>query len=135
MYGWEEYQESPGELWIVTFWKSSMLIVLFMGQHIEYNKNSVWVRSFFLSGSVSFRGNDFHLWSQYGGRYMVTNNISEIRKEKHLSQDDLAVALGVCRKSIFNIEHNNVIPNIDTCLRLAKYLDMTVEDLFEIQDA
>ena len=43
---------------------------------------------------------------------MVTNNISEIRKEKHLSQDDLAVALGVCRKSIFNIEHNNVIPNI-----------------------
>ena len=30
---------------------------------------------------------------------MVTNNISEIRKEKHLSQDDLAVALGVCRKS------------------------------------
>ena len=72
---------------------------------------------------------------QYGGRYMVTNNISEIRKEKHLSQDDLAVALGVCRKSIFNIEHNNVIPNIDTCLRLAKYLDMTVEELFEIQDA
>ena len=65
---------------------------------------------------------------------MVTNNISEIRKEKHLSQDDLAVALGVCRKSIFNIEHNNVIPNIDTCLRLAKYLDMTVEELFEIQD-
>ena len=72
---------------------------------------------------------------QYGGHYIVTNNISEIRKEKHLSQDDLAVALGVCRKSIFNIEHNNVIPNIDTCLRLAKYLDMTVEDLFEIQDA
>ena len=67
-------------------------------------------------------------YNQYGGRYMITNNISE-------SQDDLAVALGVCRKSIFNIEHNNVIPNIDTCLRLAKYLDMTVEDLFEIQDA
>lgn len=74
-------------------------------------------------------------YDQYGGRYMVTNNISEIRKEKHLSQDDLAVALGVCRKSIFNIEHNNVIPNIDTCLRLAKYLDMTVDDLFKIQDA
>ena len=74
-------------------------------------------------------------YDQYGGRYMVTNNISEIRKEKHLSQDNLAVALGVCRKSIFNIEHNNVIPNIDTCLRLAKYLDMTVEELFEIQDA
>ena len=74
-------------------------------------------------------------YDQYGGCYMVTNNISEIRKEKHLSQDDLAVALGVCRKSIFNIEHNNVIPNIDTCLRLAKYLDMTVEELFEIQDA
>ena len=74
-------------------------------------------------------------YDQYGGHYMVTNNISEIRKEKHLSQDDLAVALGVCRKSIFNIEHNNVIPNIDTCLRLAKYLDMTVEELFEIQDA
>lgn len=74
-------------------------------------------------------------FDQYGGHNMVTNNISEIRKEKHLSQDDLAVALGVCRKSIFNIEHNNAIPNIDTCLHLAKYLDMTVEDLFEIQDA
>lgn len=53
---------------------------------------------------------------------MVTNNISEIRKEKHLSQDDLAVALGVCRKSIFNIEHNNVIPNIDTCLIIRQIL-------------
>ena len=72
-------------------------------------------------------------YDQYGGRYMVTNNISEIRKEKHLSQDDPAVALGVCRKSIFNIEHNNVIPNIDTCLRLAKYLDMTVEELFSLK--
>lgn len=53
---------------------------------------------------------------------MVTNNISEIRKERHLSQDDLAVALGVCRKSIFNIEHNNVIPNIDTCLIIRQIL-------------
>lgn len=35
--------------------------------------------------------------------------------------------------SIFNIEHNNVIPNIDTCLRLAKYLDMTVEELFSLK--
>ena len=42
---------------------------------------------------------------------MVTNNISEIRKEKNLSQDDLAVALGVCRKSIFNIEHNDIVNN------------------------
>ena len=24
-------------------------------------------------------------YDQYGGRYMVTNNISEIRKERHLS--------------------------------------------------
>lgn len=64
---------------------------------------------------------------------MVTNNISEIRKEKHLSQNDLAVALGICRKRIFNIEHNNVIPNIDTCLRLAKYLDMTVDELFSLK--
>ena len=49
---------------------------------------------------------------------MVTNNISEIRKERHLSQDDLAVALGVCRKSIFN----NVITNIDTCLIIRQIL-------------
>lgn len=47
-------------------------------------------------------------YDQYGGRYMVTNNISEIRKEKHLSQDDLAVALGVCRKSF-----NSVLPTLD----------------------
>lgn len=44
---------------------------------------------------------------------MLTNNISEIRREKNISQDDLATALGVCRKSIFNIEHNTVVPGID----------------------
>ena len=66
---------------------------------------------------------------------MLTNNISEIRREKNISQDDLAAALGVCRKSIFNIEHNTVVPGIDLCLRMAKYLDMTVEELFIIQDS
>lgn len=65
---------------------------------------------------------------------MVTNNISEIRKAKHISQNDLADALGVCRKSIFNIEHNVALPNIDTCLRLAKYLDVRVEELFELEE-
>jgi putative transcriptional regulator len=63
----------------------------------------------------------------------VTNKLAKVRKEKHISQTDLANALGVCRKSIFNIEHDAYLPNIDTCLRLSKYLEVTVEELFELK--
>lgn len=64
----------------------------------------------------------------------VTNNIRKIRKEKGLYQKDLAVAIGVCPKSICNIEQEKYCPSLEMAMRLAKYLEVSMETLFSIDD-
>ena len=65
---------------------------------------------------------------------MVTNNISEIRKEKHLSQDDLAAAIGYSTKTVGRIERGDSTPSAEFMLRISKYFNMLVEDVFHVED-
>lgn len=64
----------------------------------------------------------------------VTNNIRKIRKEKGLYQKDLAVAIGVCPKSICNIEQEKYCPSLEMAMRLAQYLEVSMETLFSVED-
>ncbi|MCD7864986.1 MAG: helix-turn-helix domain-containing protein [Clostridiales bacterium] len=54
--------------------------------------------------------------------------------EKHLNQDELASAVGSCRKSISNIECGRRNPSIEMALRLAAYLDVSVEMIFQVDE-
>ena len=66
---------------------------------------------------------------------MLTNNISEIRREKNIfSQDDLAAASACAAKASLILNTIRLF-RASICLRMAKYLDMTVEELFVIQDS
>ena len=61
---------------------------------------------------------------------MITNKIKEYRIIKNKTQEELASALGVSRKTLSIIESGSVIPKIDTAYKLSLILDATVEELF-----
>ena len=63
----------------------------------------------------------------------MTNRIKELRKAKGLRQEDLAEALDVSRQTIIAIENNKYNASLELAMRLARYLNTTVEELFLLE--
>ena len=64
----------------------------------------------------------------------IATNLKQIRTERNLHQEDLAIAIGSCGRTIGRIERGERNASLELALRLAKYLDMPVEKLFRIDD-
>ena len=64
----------------------------------------------------------------------MKNRIRELRKANSYRQEDLAEALGVSRQTIIAIENNKYNPTLELAMKMARYLNTTVEDLFELDD-
>ena len=62
------------------------------------------------------------------------NSLKELRKIKGLTQADLASAAGVSRKTINTIENKVFVPSTVLALTLAKVLDVSVHDIFELDE-
>ena len=62
----------------------------------------------------------------------IENNIKVLRAEKGITQEDLGLACGLSRQSINAIEKGKFIPTVHTAIKLAKYFNMKVEDIFTI---
>ena len=56
--------------------------------------------------------------------------MKEARKEKGLSQDALAAAVGVSRQTINAIEKGDYNPTIRLCISSCRVLGLTLNDLF-----
>ena len=61
----------------------------------------------------------------------VTNNIREIREQRGIYQDDLAAAIGYSTKTVGRIERGDSTPSAEFMLRISKYFNMLVEDVFQ----
>lgn len=64
----------------------------------------------------------------------MKNRIRELRKAKGCRQEDLAAALGVSRQTIIAIENNKYNPSLELAMKLARFLQTTVEELFTLED-
>lgn len=62
----------------------------------------------------------------------LANRLLEIRTERGLTQAQLAELAGVSRKTINTVENGVFVPSTILALTLAKVLDLTVEDLFQL---
>ncbi|MBS6525914.1 helix-turn-helix domain-containing protein [Aedoeadaptatus acetigenes] len=60
----------------------------------------------------------------------IENRIREFRKEKHLSQQKLAQAVGLKRRSIMAYENNTISPTLETAYKIAKVLEKEFTDVF-----
>lgn len=60
----------------------------------------------------------------------MKNRITELRKARHLTQQDLADLLGVTRQTIISLEGGRYNPSITLAFKLARTFDMHIEDIF-----
>ncbi len=63
----------------------------------------------------------------------LNNTLKELRKVKGLTQADLASAAGVSRKTINTIENKVFVPSTVLALTLAKVLNVSVHEIFELE--
>ena len=60
----------------------------------------------------------------------LKNKIENIRKEKNIRQEDFAKAMGVSRQTISSLENGRYNPSILLAYKIAKYFEMTIEEVF-----
>ncbi len=63
----------------------------------------------------------------------VQTNLAEIRKRRGISVAKLAAEVEVTRQTIYAIEGQKYVPNTLLALRLAEFLEVSVEELFSVQ--
>lgn len=63
----------------------------------------------------------------------VENKVSEERQKKKITQEDLATEVGVSRQTIIAIEKGNYTPSVLLALKIAKYFNQNVEDIFSYE--
>ena len=61
----------------------------------------------------------------------MKNDVRERRRERGLSQADLAKALGVSRQTVNSIETGRWVPSLALALALGRFFDVSVEEMFD----
>tara|TARA_B100000035_G_scaffold188006_1_gene160503 strand:+ start:1119 stop:1313 length:195 start_codon:yes stop_codon:yes gene_type:complete len=64
----------------------------------------------------------------------MNNNLKDLRKLKNVSQNDLADALSVSRQTINSIENGKFDPSLTLAMKLTRYFEVSLEDIFIYKD-
>ena len=65
----------------------------------------------------------------------LSNIVFELRIKSNLTQEDLARTIGVTRQTIIAIEKENYTPSVTLALKLGKFFNKKVEEIFKIIQA
>ena len=67
---------------------------------------------------------------------MTHNNnfVQQLRKEKSITQEQLAEMVGVTRQTIIAIEKGNYSPSVFLALKICAVLGKTVEEVFQNEE-
>jgi putative transcriptional regulator len=63
----------------------------------------------------------------------LTNKVFELRRKKKITQEKLADKIGVTRQTIIAIEKGNYTPSVALAIRIAKFFNRRVEDIFSTE--
>lgn len=64
----------------------------------------------------------------------LKNNIKVQRAIKNITQEELAAAVGVTRKTINTIENGIYTPSAILAMKIARYFESSVEDIFKLDE-
>ena len=64
----------------------------------------------------------------------MKNRIEEIRKERGIRQDEFAKLMGVSRQTISSLETGRYNPSIFLAYKIAKFFEMTIEEVFIFEE-
>ncbi|WP_131036744.1 helix-turn-helix transcriptional regulator, partial [Clostridioides difficile] len=59
----------------------------------------------------------------------MKNRLEEIRKERGIKQEELASILQVSRQTIGSLENGRYNPSIILAFKIARYFDMSIEEI------
>ncbi|MDP4179390.1 MAG: helix-turn-helix transcriptional regulator [Bacillota bacterium] len=61
----------------------------------------------------------------------MKTRIAELRKEKKISQEELALAVGVTRQTITSIEVEKYVASLPLAYKIAHYFNKSIEEVFD----
>ena len=61
--------------------------------------------------------------------------LRQARRQHEISQEELAKKIGVSRQTIFSIEKGHHLPRIDLALKIANFLNLSLEEIFPQKDS
>ena len=64
----------------------------------------------------------------------MKNQLEELRRQHAIRQEDLAQALGVSRQTVISLEKGKYNPSLALALKLARYFNLSIEDIFDDSD-
>jgi len=70
----------------------------------------------------------------HSDRSKMRTQIPKLRKERKLSQEDLALAVGVTRQTITSIETGKYVASLPLAYKIAHYFGLTIENVFDFTD-
>lgn len=64
----------------------------------------------------------------------MKTKIKELRKQKKISQGELALAVGTTRQTITSIEVGKYTASLVLAYKIARYFDLTIEEVFDFSE-
>lgn len=64
----------------------------------------------------------------------MKNTISQSRKQRKITQEELANEVGVTRQTITSIETGKYIASLPLAFKIAKFFDMSIKEIFSIEE-
>lgn len=64
----------------------------------------------------------------------MNNRIKELRKERSVTQEDLAAAVGVTRQTIISLENGKYNASLQLAYKIAKYFNICIEQVFDFEE-
>lgn len=64
----------------------------------------------------------------------MKNRLEQLRKQRGISQEELADALQVSRQTVGSLENGRYNPSILLAFKIARYFGMAIEDIFLYED-
>ena len=64
----------------------------------------------------------------------MKTKIKELRKERKLSQEELAAAVGTTRQTITSIEVGKYTASLPLAYKIARYFGLRIEDVFDFSE-
>lgn len=64
----------------------------------------------------------------------MKNIIPKLRKEKKMTQEELANEVGVTRQTIISVETGKYIASLPLAFKIGKYFNLRIEDIFYMEE-
>ena len=70
----------------------------------------------------------------FAGGDFLQNRIKELRKQRNVTQDDLAIAVNVTRQTVISLENGRYNASLGLAHRISKYFGLKIEDIFIFEE-